>query len=142
MCFHGHMRAKIIWSLKSSALTVALLAMPGNVSGAQAASATKVQEQASDAKPAFSIVSVKPSSDSEADNWGIGIRGRNFWVVHVTTYELIGWAYGINARQIEHAPEWLATERFDVEGLPDTGAQPSREQYRTMLQSALAERFA
>ncbi len=140
MCFHGRMRTDVIGPLKSSVITTALLAVA--VSNGQATAAPRIQEQPSDAKATFSIISVKPSPDSEADDWGIGIRGRNFWAVHVTTNELIGWAYGVNARQIEHAPEWFGTERFDVDGLPDTAAQPSREQYRSMLQSALAERFA
>lgn len=92
-------------------------------------------------KSAFAITRVKPSPDSESDDWGIGLRGRNFWAVHVTLNELIAWAYGLNYRQIEGGPAWLGNERFDVDGQPEAGMQPTREQYRTMLQAALAERF-
>ena len=121
--------------------TAGLLAVIATASHGQVLSPPQIQEQPSNAGTAFSIVSVKPSPDSEAYDWGIGIRGRNFWAVHVTTNELIAWAYGLNARQIENAPEWFSTERFDVNGLPGTSGQPSREQYRGMLQSALADRF-
>jgi uncharacterized protein (TIGR03435 family) len=136
------MRAKILLSLASTVLAVAQLATPGSPCSAQAGPAPRVQALSSGPNPAFSIVSIKRSSDSEADDWGMGIRGRNYWAVHVTANELIGWVYGINARQIEHAPDWLATERFDVDGLPESGAPPSRQQYRAMLQAALADRFS
>lgn len=109
---------------------------------AQASPARPADDPVFNAHPAFSVVSVKLSPDSEADDWGLGIRGRRFWAVHVTTNELIGWAYRVNAHQIEHSPEWFATERFDVDGIPDTEIQPTRDQYRMMLQVALSERFA
>lgn len=136
------MGLQIIESLRSIVLAMAFFAMLGDMSTAQVGSVIADQKKAHDVVPTFSVVSVKLSPDSESDEWGIGIRGRNFWAVHVTTNELIGWAYGINARQVENAPEWFATERFDVDGLPDTGLEPTREQYRTMLQSVLADRFA
>jgi uncharacterized protein (TIGR03435 family) len=90
----------------------------------------------------FAVFSVKPSPDYESAEWGIGIRGRRFWAVHVTVNELIDWAYGLNARQIEHAPAWFATEHFDVDGVPDTDAQPTSEQYRAMLKVSLEERLS
>ena len=91
----------------------------------------------------FAVVRVSLSPDSEADDWGAGIRGRNFWATHVTLNELIAWAYGVSPRQIDHAPEWMSRERFDVNGQPDAvGAQPSGDEFRAMLKSALAERFA
>jgi uncharacterized protein (TIGR03435 family) len=136
------MRRTIAWLKATTVAASALLGMPAKVIPAQEISAPALHSQPSPATPSFSVVSVKLSPDSEADDWGIGIRGRNFWAVHVNTNELLSWAYGINARQIEHAPEWFTTERFDVQGLPDACQQPSREQYRAMLQSALADRFA
>jgi uncharacterized protein (TIGR03435 family) len=121
-----------------------VVAMLANVNGlhAQSIAGAKPQEQIRVQGLAFAVVTIKPSLDSEADDWGIGVRGRNFWAVHVTTNELVEWAYGINSRQIEHAPGWFATERFDVQGVPDPDAKPARDQYRAMLKSALAERFA
>ena len=88
----------------------------------------------------FAVVRVKLSPESEADDWGIGIHGRNFWAVHVTMNELIAWAYGMNVRQVEHAPGWFSMERFDVDGVPEPTADLSREAYRMMLRAALVER--
>lgn len=134
------MRADIVRPLACGILAVALLAAID--SGAQAVPSPNAPGQGSNANLAFSVTRVKLSPDSEADDWGIGIRGGNLWAVHVTVDELIEWAYGINVRQIEHAQDWLATDRFDLDGLPDAGTQPTGDQYRRMLQSALAERFA
>lgn len=120
----------------------ALLMARGEPSKGQASPALSSTEQKASATASFSVLSVKLSTDAEADDWGIGIRGRNFWAVHVTMNELIGWAYGINARQIERAPTWLAVDRFDVAGQPDADIKLPRDQYRMMLRSALEERFA
>lgn len=91
----------------------------------------------------FAVVRVSLSPDSEADDWGLGTRGRNFWATHATLNELIAWAYGVSPRQIDHAPEWMSRERFDVNGQPDNvAAQPSGDEFRAMLKSALADRFA
>ena len=90
----------------------------------------------------FAVVRVSMSPESEADDWGMGVRGRDFWATHVTLNELIAWAYSVSPRQIDRGPEWMSKEYFDVNGLPDSaGAKPSGEEYRTMLKSALAERF-
>jgi uncharacterized protein (TIGR03435 family) len=134
------MRAHLVRALAWGLLTIASLAAID--SGAQAVPSPNATEQGVDATSSFSIVRVKLSPDSEADDWGIGIRDDKFWAIHVTVDELIEWAYGINVRQIEHAQEWLATDRFDVDGLPDPGMKLTGDQCRRMLQSALAERFA
>jgi len=55
--------------------------------------------------------------------------------------DLIGYAYGMNSQQIDHAPAWFGSERFEVEGVPDTQILPTRDEYRTMVQKALVERF-
>jgi uncharacterized protein (TIGR03435 family) len=56
-------------------------------------------------------------------------------------YDPIGYAYGMNAQQIDHAPAWFGSDRFDVEGVPDTEILPTRDEYRTMVQKTLVERF-
>ncbi len=62
------------------------------------------------------------------------LTGRN-----ITVQQYIGFAYDLNAAQIEGGPDWLRREPFDIvaKGAPGT----SDEQVRTMLQGLLAERF-
>jgi bla regulator protein BlaR1 len=68
------------------------------------------------------------------------------WVTatNVTARTLVWFAYGFASElrgfhQIENAPEWMDTDRFDVVAKAPPGAKP--EQSREMLQSMLLERF-
>jgi uncharacterized protein (TIGR03435 family) len=108
---------------------------------AQTAAMNDKKDPAFDANPTFAVVTVKLSPESEADDWGTQIRGHRFVATHVSMDDLLGYAYGVNAQQIDHAPGWFGTERFDVEGVPDTEILPTREEYRTMVQKTLVQRF-
>jgi uncharacterized protein (TIGR03435 family) len=55
--------------------------------------------------------------------------------------DLIGYAYGMHPQQIDHGPAWFESERFDLEGVPDTQILPTRDEYRTMVQKTLSGRF-
>ena len=44
-------------------------------------------------------------------------------------------------RQIQRAPAWFQTDRFDIIGKPDVDGQPNTKQLGIMLQKLLAERF-
>jgi uncharacterized protein (TIGR03435 family) len=107
----------------------------------QTAAMNGIKDPAFDANPAFAVVSIKLSPEEEADDWGTQIRGHRFLATHVSMYDLIGYAYGLHKSQVEHPPEWFISERFDIEGVPDTEALPTRDEYRSMVQKALAGRF-
>jgi uncharacterized protein (TIGR03435 family) len=95
---------------------------------------------AADADPSFDVATIKPAPPDE-QMWRYGVRTRNFKAVNQTVSELIAFAYHLQARQIEGAPAWANTERFDLAGKPDLPGQPSEDQYRLMLRKLLAERF-
>ena len=44
-------------------------------------------------------------------------------------------------RQIVGGPAWLATEQFDLDGVPDVEGHANLKQMKMLIQSALAERF-
>src|SRR6185437_12479083 len=98
------------------------------------------KDPAFDANPTFAVATVKLSPESEAVPSTV-IRGHDFVATHVSMNDLIGYAYGMHSAQIDHAPEWFGSERFDVQGVPDTQILPTRDEYRTMVQKALVERF-
>jgi uncharacterized protein (TIGR03435 family) len=108
---------------------------------AQTAAMNDKKDPAFEANPAFAVATVKRSPESEANDWGTQIRGHRFVATHVSMDDLIGYAYGMNPQQIDHAPGWFGSERFDVEGVPDTEILPTRDEYRTMVQKTLVERF-
>jgi uncharacterized protein (TIGR03435 family) len=129
---------------KRTGLAVGAIALGAVLAGSCAAQTNAMNDKkdpAFDANPTFSVATVKLSPESEADDWGTQIRGHVFVATHVSMDDLIGYAYGMNAQQIDHAPAWFGSERFDVEGVPDTQILPTRDEYRTMVQKALVERF-
>ncbi len=99
------------------------------------------KDPAFEANPTFAVATVKLSPENEAGNWGTQIRGHRFVATHVNMNDLIGYAYGLHSEQIDHAPSWFGSERFDLEGVPDTQILPTRDEYRMMVQKALVERF-
>lgn len=99
------------------------------------------KDPAFDANPTFAVASVKLSPESEANDWSTQIRGHRFVATHVSMNDLIGYAYGMHLQQIDHAPAWFGSERFDLEGVPDTQILPTRDECRTMVQKTLTERF-
>lgn len=121
--------------------SVALGAALGGSCVAQTNAMNDKKDPGFEANPTFAVATVKLSPESEADDWGTMIRGHHFVATHVSMDDLIGYAYGMNAQQIDHAPAWFGSERFDVEGVPDTQILPTRDEYRTMVQKTLVERF-
>jgi len=101
---------------------------------------TPLKPMAASVDPAFEVATIKPSRP-EAQGKGITVRGRQFATLNTTLSDLITFAYGIHAKQITGAPEWVETERYDLAAQPDGEGQPNERQWKTMLQKLLADRF-
>ena len=71
----------------------------------------------------------------------MSLRGHNFSAHNFTLNDLIVFAYDVQVKQIVGAPDWFAKERFDIAAIPDAEGQPSPEQFKTMAQKLLADRF-
>jgi uncharacterized protein (TIGR03435 family) len=88
--------------------------------------------------PEFAVASIKPSHAIGGVTFGAGnggAGGRN-----ITLRTLIGLAYRLQEFQISGGPNWVASDRFDVQGKSaDPKATP--DQLRLMLQSLIADRF-
>jgi uncharacterized protein (TIGR03435 family) len=96
--------------------------------------------------PSFEVASVKPTSAGPVivGVWGgAGLRftpGGAFEANNVTLGSIIRFAYGLRDFQTVGAPEWVDTDRFDIQARGPQGAVESEAPRR--LQSLLAERFA
>jgi uncharacterized protein (TIGR03435 family) len=92
------------------------------------------------ALPQFEVASIKPSKPG-ADfkvNLGYHIDGAMVSCRFLSLRDYIRMAYQVKDYQI-NAPEWLASERFDISAkLPEGGKE---DQVRDMFKSLLAERF-
>ena len=114
------MRWRIFTASGLRRFCVGLSVLVGGMGVAQTAAMNDKKDPAFEANPTFAVATVKLSPESEADDWGTQIRGHRFGATHVNMNDLIGYAYGMNAQQIDHAPAWFGSDRFDVEGVPDT----------------------
>ncbi len=90
-------------------------------------------------EPRFEVTSVKFNKSAPR-----GIRfdfpaGGRYVATNVTLQNLIVNSYLIFDFQVQGAPGWANSDRFDVEGKAE--GNPSRQQVRLMLRSLLADRF-
>src|SRR5262249_20025163 len=73
-------------------------------------------------KPAFEAASVKPSNPDEGGFGGMGTRpGGLFRAAHVTLLLLMRQAYRVQDFQIVGAPDWINSDRFDIEARAPEG---------------------
>jgi uncharacterized protein (TIGR03435 family) len=98
------------------------------------------KSMAADAVPKFDVVTVKPS-DPNRQGKGFTVRGRHIMTFNTNVNDLITFAYGLHAKQIVGAPAWFATDKFDIDGVPDVEGQPNTKQFKMLFQSVLTERF-
>ncbi|WP_187143265.1 TIGR03435 family protein [Terriglobus albidus] len=103
-------------------------------------------------KLAFEVASVKPSApDSQPRvNFTLGpgdvyaSTGGRFLASSINLLDYIRFAYKLTDGQAEilraNAPDWITTERFDIQAMSKT-PNPTKDQMRLMMQALLAERF-
>jgi uncharacterized protein (TIGR03435 family) len=96
---------------------------------------------AADAHPSFEVAAIKPSNPNDTGD-GFHLDGRQIYIENQTLEKLLLFAYGVHPKQVVDGPEWLATERYDIKGVPDAPGQPSLKQMQEMVQKLLADRFA
>ena len=95
---------------------------------------------AADADPSLEVATIKPSQPDRPGRAFLW-RGNRFTTINTTLMALIGFAYDVQEKQVIGGQDWMNSEKFDVEGKPDTPGTPSREQLRTMVKKLLADRF-
>lgn len=94
-----------------------------------------------DADPSFEIATIKPS-DPNAHGKGFGGPPGRFLTRSTTLADLIMDAYGVHTKQVVGGPDWMSTQRFDIEAKPDTPGAANDSQNRLMMRKLLASRFA
>ncbi len=95
---------------------------------------------AADATPKFDVVTIKPSDPSRQGK-GFGFNGTHARTFNTNLNDLIAFAYDLHPKQIVNAPAWFGTDKFDIDGVPDTPGRPTTKQLKLLVQSVLADRF-
>jgi Protein of unknown function (DUF3738). len=100
----------------------------------------RLPPMAADAKPSFEVATIKPTSP-DTQGKGINVQGSHFRTRNTSLSDLIAFSYGLQQKQIIGAPDWVGTDKWDIEAQPDVPGVPNRNQVTMMIQKLLADRF-
>jgi uncharacterized protein (TIGR03435 family) len=102
------------------------------------AGATALAQSPPSARAEFEVASIRPSSPATSTG-GVRIDGAQVHYARFPFREYVARAYGVRLSQVI-GPEWMSSERFDVDAKLPAGSTPS--QVAEMLQALLRDRFA
>ena len=100
----------------------------------------RIPPMAADADPSFEVATIKPTAPGEQRHAFV-VQGRSFKTINFSLIGLISISYGVQEKQIVNAPDWMSSERFDIDAEPDVPGQPNKQQLMTMVHKLLADRF-
>jgi len=106
----------------------------------QNAPITPATRMAADAHPSFAVAVVK-LHDPNSHHQGFNFEGSRYVVRNQSVASLVMFAYAVHPKQIVDGPDWVRTDRYDIEGKPDTPGEPSLKQQQEMLRKLLFDRF-
>lgn len=131
----------IIATILFAAAPLPCRAQNGAAPAASAGSKTKLSFDVATVKPAAPLDMQRIAADVQAGKMprlGAHISAARAEYIYMPLKELIASAYKVKNFQID-GPDWLSSERFDIEGTFPEGA--SKTDAPAMLQSLLEERF-
>ena len=102
--------------------------------------AAKPVAMAKEADPDWDVVTVKPSDPDDKYDF-FNIKGRHVVIRNDTVLSITRTAYGLQKSQIIGLPDWVKTERYNVDGVPDVAGVPDADQMHALMRKLLAEWF-
>ena len=91
-------------------------------------------------QPGYEVATIKPSNPDQQGR-GFTLQGRHMVARNFTVEGLITLAYNLHSKQVTDGPDWIRTDHFDMDVLPDHEGLPSLEQARGIVRKLLADRF-
>jgi uncharacterized protein (TIGR03435 family) len=131
-------RLELMW-----VVAVAMMfAVVGTMRAQDPAAPQRVTMMAADADPDWEVVSVKARDPNDTNNsQSMSMQGGRFVIVNRPVVGMLMFAYGMHKKEIVGAPEWIESERWDVQGVPDVPGHPSLKQTQSLIRKLLEERF-
>ncbi len=100
----------------------------------------RLKPMPANANPSFQVATIKPSKPGRPGKAFL-VRGRRFYTINTTLSDMMTFAYGVQQKQIVGGPDWIKTDKYDVEAEPNGEGQPNDRQWKAMVQKLLADRF-
>ena len=126
--------------MRAAVAMVALCSHGAVQAQSTADSSAKPAMMAKDADPDWEVVRVRPS-DPNGTYQSFHVEGRHVMIDRKTVEAMLMVAYSLQKNQIVNVPDWVKTESFDADGVPDTEGQPSVPQFQVMVRKLLEQRF-
>jgi uncharacterized protein (TIGR03435 family) len=99
----------------------------------------QVIPMASSADPSFEVATIKPSNPDHPAN-ALPL-GHHIDFPNTTVRFLLAFIYDVHDKQIVAAPDWIASEKFDFDGVADAPGTPNLQQIQIMFQNLFADRL-
>ena len=122
-------------------LNVAALLASGTAMRAQDTPSGVAKPMAKSADPDWDVATVKPSDPNDNGYQRIRTQGQHVVLLDHTVEDILLIGYGLQKSQLAGEPNWVKTERWNVDGVSDIEGEPSLRQLQEMMQKILAERF-
>ena len=98
-------------------------------------------EPADDSLPSFDHVSIT-RNHSGGETHSVQRKSNGLMMTNVSIREVVEFAYGLKSFELSGGPNWIDSERYDVDATMETSGRKIRdEQYSLMMKSVLAHRF-
>ncbi len=99
----------------------------------------EVVPMAANADPSFEVATIKPTDpDHPASELPLG---HHIDFPATTVRFLLAFIYDVHDKQIVGAPDWIAAEKFDFDGVADAPGTPNVRQIQIMFQKLFADRL-
>lgn len=89
----------------------------------------------------FEVASIKPSHSSSDESNVDSTKGGRLTCTNVSLKELIRLAFGVKDYQIQGAPGWIDTDRYDIAAKAASPGNTNIEELKSLLRQLLADRF-
>ena len=129
------------WVCRAGVLGLAALMPVGAARGQDAARPERPKAMAAEAKPDWEVATVRPSDPAAGKGQHINVRGSHVLLEDTTVEQFLLMGFGLQQSQLAGEPDWVKTERWNVDGVPDVQGMPNLKQLQGLMQEILAERF-
>lgn len=88
----------------------------------------------------FEVASIRPNRSGSTESNLDSLPSGRLTATNITVKELIRLAYGVKDYQVERAPDWIETERYDIAAMGPIGSKKLEDE-QARVRALLEDRF-